>query len=53
MFKISIKLQETQDLLKKLNFQMTSKMFLDIVGVITTTKLGILKTSYVNKNARV
>ena len=27
-----------------LNFQMTSKMFLDIVGVITTSKLSILKT---------
>ena len=27
-----------------LNFQMTSKMFLDIVGVITTSKLCILST---------
>ena len=26
------------------NFQMTSKMFLDIVGVITTSKLSILST---------
>ena len=26
------------------NFRMTLKMFLDIVGVITTSKLGILKT---------
>ena len=26
------------------NFQMTSKMFLDIVRVITTSKLGILRT---------
>ena len=26
------------------NFQMTTKMFLDIVGVITTSKLSILET---------
>ena len=26
------------------NFQMTQKMFLDIVGVITTSKISILKT---------
>ena len=34
--------KETQELLKKLiflkNFQMTPKMFLDIMGVITTSK---------------
>ena len=40
--------KETQELLKKLiffqNLQMTSKMLLDIVGVISTSKLSILKT---------
>ena len=36
--------KETQKIEFFQNFQMTSKMFLDIVGVITTSKLSILKT---------